>query len=418
MITIKKAIGRRIVDCHGKWFSVVSDRGDLEKQVFFLMPSNAIDLLPDTDEAILPLAAMLAFVRGEDCKFDGLAVDPLLERNVRAALRQLTQWYPEFSVPTFSGLEEKSTKLESKPDGVLAFLSGGVDSTFSLLRHTCGHSDLPESAIDREVTHAVHVYHTPDPDVDPAKVNLSALEQVAKARSTSFIPIYTNMMTFDRALNDRWSDVGHGAGLATVLHMLAGGASAGIIASSHTFGRLMPWGSSPLLDPLWSSNRMRIVHDGSTYSRVEKTEFIARFPEEIRGLNVCDNRLDDAGYVNCSKCQKCLRTMVTLDLCSRGNTSHFAAFDWSNYNPAQVTTIFLRNDSEKSFIAEIMKAAEDSRPDITVACEKTLAKARILQPVSMMEKHIKKSEFGRRNRAGLINLRNAIYRSAGWASRS
>lgn len=288
---------------------------------------------------------------------------------------------------------------------------------FTLLRHSGGNSARPESATRRELTHAVHIFHTPTAKVDLDRTNLSTLEASARHRGLEFVTMFTNMMTFDRQLADRWADVGHGAGLASVLHILSRAVGTGLMASSHTFGGLMPWGSSPLVDPLWSGNRMRIIHDGSTYQRAEKTAFIACSPEFIESLNVCDNRVEDVGYSNCSHCPKCLRTMVTLDLCSDGETEQFVAFDWSDYSPAKIATIFLRTESDKSFIREIEGLAKGRRPDIVAACHKALAKSAYLSPVSAIEKRVKKSAFGRRNRDALIALRGAIYRSAGWATK-
>ena len=83
----------------GKTFRFTSDRGNLDASVFFLVPEAFEAMISEIDEAILPLAGMLALVRSEDIDLGGIEVDPLLHRNVRAGLRQMRQWYPEFMMP-------------------------------------------------------------------------------------------------------------------------------------------------------------------------------------------------------------------------------------------------------------------------------------------------------------------------------
>jgi len=50
------------------------------------------------------------------------------------------------------------------------------------------------------------------------------------------------------------------------------------------------------------------------YTRVERTDFIAQFPETYKFLDVCTNSNKYKDGVNCSQCNKCLRTALTLDL--------------------------------------------------------------------------------------------------------
>jgi hypothetical protein len=83
------------------------------------------------------------------------------------------------------------------------------------------------------------------------------------------------------------------------------------VAASTTYDRLYPWGTHPLLDPLWSTETLAVVHDGCELNTIDKTAFIARSPLALATLRPCAS--GNVGNVyNCGACLKCLRTMLDL----------------------------------------------------------------------------------------------------------
>ncbi|MCX2837496.1 hypothetical protein OQ279_04965 [Salinimicrobium sp. MT39] len=52
----------------------------------------------------------------------------------------------------------------------------------------------------------------------------------------------------------------------------------------------------------------------SQLKRTERTNFISTFPDTYSHLDVCTNPNERNNKINCSKCDKCLRTQLTLDL--------------------------------------------------------------------------------------------------------
>ncbi|MBZ9729753.1 hypothetical protein LB467_08625 [Salegentibacter sp. JZCK2] len=52
----------------------------------------------------------------------------------------------------------------------------------------------------------------------------------------------------------------------------------------------------------------------SQYSRVERTKLISQYTETYNYLNVCTEPNENKTFINCSRCYKCLRTQLTLDL--------------------------------------------------------------------------------------------------------
>lgn len=83
--------------------------------------------------------------------------------------------------------------------------------------------------------------------------------------------------------------------------------------------------------PLFSTNNMEIILSNPGMTRVEKTKFLSQFPITTKYLDVCwasqmaYGKWKDAGLKllegktkrNCGRCNKCLRTMFTLDLLGR-----------------------------------------------------------------------------------------------------
>ena len=391
--------------------------GDAEFSVFFALPEANASFLSTAPDVILPYAAMLALVHGEDLNCGGMTADSVLLRNMRCALEEVVRAHSGFRVPQIVNVTEAPVVANtSGQTGV--FFSGGIDSFFSVLRHRKG-GDADGAQWIGPATHAIHIYHTPEPVGIEAFETLAPLASAVDALGLSFIPLQSNYMTADRRLNDHWADLAHGAGLATVLHLLSGGLRQGLIGSTHTWGALVPWGSGPISDPLWSGRRMQVIHDDAAYDRVEKTELISQHPEALANLNVCDTRVDGKGYVNCSVCPKCLRTMLTLDLFGKNERRTAPAFDWSNYRPAAFARVFLRTENDTTFAFAIRDRAQTAgRPDIVSACDAALRRGRFLRPIARIEDFVKNSRIGRRYRRRLVEWRRSIYNRLGFATRS
>jgi hypothetical protein len=83
-----------------------------------------------------------------------------------------------------------------------------------------------------------------------------------------------------------------------------------VIPSTQAVNELAPYGSSPVLDPLFSSESVRVHHDDLSLDRAGKIAFLAaQRPDLLPLLKVCyaEDRPD-----NCGRCGKCLLTMCAL----------------------------------------------------------------------------------------------------------
>lgn len=74
-----------------------------------------------------------------------------------------------------------------------------------------------------------------------------------------------------------------------------------------------------------STDTTKFFSSGEIYSRVEKTEIVSTHPLSYKYLNVCV-----AAETNCSRCHKCQRTLVTLDLLGKLDL-YDKVFDLNDY---------------------------------------------------------------------------------------
>jgi hypothetical protein len=127
--------------------------------------------------------------------------------------------------------------------------------------------------------------------------------------------VSTNIREFIDLFVD-WGSLGHGAALASVGLTLQNLFREIYIACGADYANLSPVGAHPLLDPLWSTERLSVIHDGCEATRLIKIQHIARFPITLKTLRVCyQTHAQTAGsQLNCGRCEKCLRTMIGLHI--------------------------------------------------------------------------------------------------------
>lgn len=103
-----------------------------------------------------------------------------------------------------------------------------------------------------------------------------------------------------------------------------------------------------------STDTTKFFSSGEIYSRVEKTEIVSTHPLSYKYLNVCV-----AAETNCSKCHKCQRTLVTLDLLGKLDL-YDKVFDLNDYRMRRSKYFGLvlggwKNDLMKQEIYDVIK---------------------------------------------------------------
>jgi hypothetical protein len=184
-------------------------------------------------------------------------------------------------------------------------------------------------------------------------------------------------------------EIFHGAALASVAHLLSPLFRKVYIPSSYSFQHLSPWGSHPLVDPLWSSEDLELIHDGCEASRVDKAIAIASNETALHFLRVCWRNYENA--YNCGCCEKCVRTMVNLRLA--GALERCQAFD-KPLRLGMVAAVNTQSINVEHFVQENLDAAEQqgTDPSLIRALRLSLSKSVWTSPLRLLLQAIHKIE--------------------------
>lgn len=341
--------------------AVAAERRDLALEYWIDLPA---DLAPRS----LPGNAFALLLLPLACYFDEdivlvEPVDALLLENLKGVQHVWRSWYPRLAVVRIHAPVAAPDSSE-RSRGTLSSFSGGIDSFFSLLRHR------------DQVTHLLSIagFNTPIADLENMRRDLGPIAQMLGKRH---VPVRTNIRyganpPTTYSSTEMMCNMAHGCLLAAVAHLMQHEFDTYIIPATHHYAHLYPYGSHPLTDPLFSSAALRVVHDGAAFDRIERTEFVARSDEALSVLHVCSR---DFHHGNCSTCQKCLRTMATLDLV--GAAGRARTFDWPGYSLDRLAGAWLPTESERAFFVQIARAARDrGRLDLARSAEEAIAASR------------------------------------------
>src|SRR5690606_5107020 len=221
-------------------------------------------------------------------------------RGVGCYMQRFTAAFPEFKA-----VEVRPASVyqagSASTGRCASFFSGGVDSFFTLMKGK------------QRITDIIYI-HGFDVRLDdlPRREAVDAMGQaVAQEMGIRYLPVESNM---GKVLQDfgNWPQHTHGLALIAVARMMAGHVDEVRIPGSFSIAEQKPWGSWLETDHLFSDERVRIVHDACEARRMDKVRRLANEPLALKYLRVCWERVD--GMYNCCRCEKCMRTMTSLEL--------------------------------------------------------------------------------------------------------
>jgi hypothetical protein len=188
---------------------------------------------------------------------------------------------------------------------------------------------------------------------------------VAEGLGKELIEVETDLSAFSSPVVG-WG-MYHGAALASVALLFQHLFRKVYIAATYTYSELLPMASHPMLDPLWSTELTEIEHDGCEATRLDKTTFISEHEIAMRWLRVCPGSPD--GAYNCGRCEKCLRTMITLRIA--GAQQRCATLP-HNLDLEQVSNTYIHG--HRMVTRQNLRALENlgSDPELAQALEKGL----------------------------------------------
>lgn len=230
------------------------------------------------------------------------------------------------------------------------FFSGGVDSFFTLIQH--------REEIDSLIF--VHGFDVRLQDTDVWARVSGPIRAAAAELGKPLIELRTNIQQFSDGIVD-WN-LYHGSAMASVAHSLGPMFYKVYIPATHTYERLRPWGSHPLVDPLWSTEALEIAHDGCEASRNQKIRTLATCETALKYLRVCYNNRQPGWRqaYNCGHCEKCLRTQINLYLAGALDRCPTLAHEL-DYDA--ISQLPIRNEGYAAYFQDSLEIAERSGAD-------------------------------------------------------
>jgi hypothetical protein len=271
--------------------------------IFYRFSGLGPEAITPNSDPFLAATLLAAMVSGEDLRIEGRVSERLLTR-IETIIDIYAAWTPG------AGRVRVMADADATPRGgrqVGLFFSCGVDSFHLLGKNMAGGPGHAEPVSRLILVHGF----------DIALENRSLFEEtlhhariVADATAKQLTTVETNLREFSSPFTP-WGRY-FGSGLASVGLALGPMFSRCLIASSLAYHELLPWGSHPLLDPLWSTEGTEFIHDGAEASRSAKIQMLGQRPLALANLRVC--WLAQGTHFNCGECEKCLRTMIALHI--------------------------------------------------------------------------------------------------------
>ena len=305
-------------------------------------------------DAFLVAGFFPSMASGKTLELDStVRISKKLVRNMTRLQEIFHCWNPLLKKFKINGTEAVS---EPKNTGTASFFSGGIDGSCTLLRNF------------DEIKNLIYINGF-DFELGSKDFNdvVTRLHRMSSLLNKSLIAVDTNFYSFisqhriSRILN-------FGSCLASVAHVL--GFPKIYIPSSETYNDLHPLGSHPLTDPLWSNEATEIIHDGAHLKRTQKTRLLIENDVIMDNLVVCWEKPNN----NCCKCQKCIRTMITLKLLGVNSLAFPSELRLRNVARIRIKSSYYR----KYFYDNLELAEQKGDRKMVVALKKALRRSAIL----------------------------------------
>lgn len=360
---------------HTTWTVAVDGAAGTPDRLWYRLPDEHAGMLTErADPAVIGLL-IPAMHSGDPMMIEGPVTHELVHN--------LTHGYQhilETVVPGLSrvALETSNFAAAGQPvSGVGTGFSAGIDSFAVLAEHFF--SPVPE---DLRLSHlTLFNVGSHSPDAEAGRRRFIALRDrlapIADGIGLPLIPVDSNLDDFYGFTDFQQT---HGPRTISAASLLQAGIGRYYVAGSFPYRHLgverSPGTSrsDPISLPLLATATFRPLSHGSQYTRVEKTLIVADVLISRTSLNVCVDPSPTGG--NCSRCFKCLRTQLTLEIAGRLE-EYRHVFDLGAYRKARAAYLFHVATSDDVFAAEIREQARNSGfrlPSRTMALARRVAR--------------------------------------------
>ena len=278
----------------------------------FTVPERFAPLVGETAEAHLLAATLKVMHLGRPLHVHG-RVSPVLLRNLEEFMGAWSTWRRgKLHAVPMTADREAEPPPPGDPEAAVSAFSGGLDSAYTIWRHTRGVAETPDrpgpmARRRRRLTHGVLVRgleRLREDDAAWARVCRDQ-QRTLQSAGVELLPVGLNFRELYPGVRffNAW-----GACVAACLTLFQSSRGGGLLPAGANHGHLLvPQPTTPHTDHLLSSAAFRIVHDGADEVRTAKSRALTGWPEALEGLRVCG---EDTAGGNCGRCEKCVRTML------------------------------------------------------------------------------------------------------------
>ena len=290
--------------------SAVVELGEQRWTLWYRLPGVHQDCLSPNQDPFAVATVLMAMKRARQLKIHG-TVAPSLLRNLEEFQAIWGSWLPQRLTPVPMQADVEQELAVSPPDRpAIATFSGGVDSCYTAFVHGQGRAGRRQESLQAGL-----LIHGLDIDLKQTAVFDQAVARSQRILDSLGLPLIAMTTNFRAALDIDWQ-MGYATALASALMMLQGRFRVGLIPSSYSYSaQRFVAGSNPLSDRWLGSDGFAIVHDGAANQRWQKISAIADWPEAMAHLRVCWE--GPQTLYNCGRCEKCIRTILSLRLLGR-----------------------------------------------------------------------------------------------------
>lgn len=298
---------------------------NVDHSIWYEVTGDFPELMHDRADAFVLPGILLAIRQGMDIEFTVPISDRLASNLPDIALVlsvQLGMTCPKVT----HGETVPAEKVPPAP-GAVTGMSCGVDSFFTLKEYY-----FDERYRSRKITHFLHNEVGANTTNHKHEQTLQNAKAVAEELGIELVSVRSNM----HDVLDLDFQVTHTARNASVAYLLGSVVSCFYHSSAYHYKEIGVYRTydsaygEPILLQLAATPNMDMISSGAVSSRLQKTLGIQDMELAKHYLDVCVDHTHTGPKVNCSKCWKCCRTMLTLDVA--GKLEEFeAVFDLDAY---------------------------------------------------------------------------------------
>jgi len=333
-------------------------RENIPEYAWFKVPDRYSAQLSFQSDAFLIAGLLAGMYFQEDIEVRG-TVSPKLAYNLEEVQHLLHFRAPEV-VTTVEIKYGQLKPLQAAPSAVGADFSGGVDSFFTLWKHLPENQAIP----DFRITHALFMlgFDIMNKDKTGYQTLFDRYQELLRVMNIELVPLETNLISFYIPITRRYFFYENV--LISAAHIFGNLFNKFMIPSSEDYRQLHPQTSTSEIttSPLLSTETLEIIHHGSATHRVKKIEAICNWEPAHTNLRVCTPEDPAKIMINCSRCEKCVRTMIPIY--ALGKMNKFTTFEKPFRSNNETLWWARKFDPSQNHVREIFPFVGRIKPDL------------------------------------------------------